>query len=334
MKNCRICPYAMSSAVLAGVTAAALVALFAKHAAAQPYPAKPVRVIVPYAPGGGVDIMARIAAQKFGERMGAQFVVDNRGGGGTVIGTEIVARAPADGYTLLFANPGLTSSPALNLKLPFDPVQGFAPVGLWASSFNVLIVHPSLPVKTLKDIIALAKAKPKQLNYASAGSGSATHLAMELFQRETGIDLVHIPYKGAGPALNDVLGGQVTIKFSTTPSILEHLRTGRLRALAASSAKRLAVLPQVPTIAESGYPGFEVNNWYGIVAPAQTPPDVVGRLNSEMNAMLTAGEVKERIIALGNEPAGGTAEQFGERIRKEVVLWQTLFAELKAKQRL
>jgi tripartite-type tricarboxylate transporter receptor subunit TctC len=306
-------------------------ALCSGDAAAQSYPAKPVRIIVPYAPGGGVDIMARIAAQKFGERMGAQFVVDNRVGGGTVIGTEIVARAPSDGHTLLFANPGLTSSVALNQKLPFDPVQSFAPVGLFASSFNVLIVHPSVPVKSLKELIALAKSQPRQLNYASAGNGSATHLVMELFQSATGIDLVHIPYKGAGPALNDVLGGQLTIKFSTTPSILEHLRNGRLRALAVSSAKRLSVLPQVPTIAESGYPGFEVNNWYGIVAPAHTPPEIVGGLNREMNAMLGAGDVKERVIALGNEPTGGTAEQFAERIRKEVVLWQTLFAGLKAK---
>jgi len=310
-----------------------LAALCAAQLAAQPYPAKSVRIIVPYAPGGGVDIMARIAAQKYGERMGTQVIVDNRGGGGTIIGTEIVARAAPDGYTLLFANPGLTSSAALNDKLPFDPVLSFAPVGLFASSFNVLLVHPSVPVKSLQEFVALAKARPKQLNYASAGTGSATHLAMEVFQRATAIDLAHIPYKGAGPALNDVLGGQVTIKFSTTPSILEHLRNGRLRALAVSSAKRLAVLPQVPTIAESGYPGFEVNNWYGIVAPAHTPHEIVARLNNEMNAMLGAGEVRERIIALGNEPAGGMPEPFAERIKKEVALWQTLFAGLKTKPR-
>lgn len=306
-----------------------LATLCAAQAAAQSYPSKAVRIIVPYAPGGGVDIMARIAAQKYGERTGVQFIVDNRAGGGTIIGTELAARAAADGHTLLFANPGLTSSAAFNDKLPFDAVQSFAPVGLFASSFNVLLVHPSLPVKSLQEFVALAKAKPKQVNYASAGTGSATHLVMEVFQRATGIDLVHIAYKGAAPALNDVLAGHVTIKFSTTPSILEHLRGGRLRALAASSAKRLAVLPHVPTIAESGYPGFEVNNWYGIVAPAHTPREIVGRLNSEMNAMLGAGEVKERVIALGNEPAGGTPEQFGERIRKEVALWQAMFAGLK-----
>jgi tripartite-type tricarboxylate transporter receptor subunit TctC len=298
---------------------------------AQQYPAKPVRVIVPYAPGGGVDIMARLAAQKYSERMGAQFVVENRAGGGTIIGTEAVARAAPDGYTLLFANPALTSSPALNEKLPFDPVQSFAPVGLFVSSYNVLVVHPSVPVKTVKELVALAKRQPGQLNYASAGNGSAIHLAMETFQSAAGIQLVHIPYKGAGPAMNDVLGGQVTIMFTTAPPAVEFIRSGRLRALGVSSAKRLAVLPNVPTIAESGYPGFEVNNWIGMVAPAQTPRDIVARLNSEMNAMLVLPDFKERITSLGNQPAGGTPEQMGERLKKEVALWRKVFAPAKSK---
>ena len=295
---------------------------------AQQYPAKPVRLIVPYAPGGGVDIMARLAAQKYSERMGAQFVVENRAGGGTIIGTEAVARAAPDGYTLLFANPALTSSPALNEKLPFDPVQSFAPVGLFVSSYNVLVVHPSVPVK---ELVALAKRQPGQLNYASAGNGSAIHLAMETFQSAAGIQLVHIPYKGAGPAMNDVLGGQVTIMFTTAPPAVEFIRSGRLRALGVSSAKRLAVLPNVPTIAESGYPGFEVNNWIGMVAPAQTPRDIVARLNSEMNAMLALPDFKERITSLGNDPAGGTPEQMGERLKKEVALWRKVFAPTKSK---
>ncbi|MGZ5224096.1 MAG: tripartite tricarboxylate transporter substrate binding protein [Burkholderiales bacterium] len=315
------------SCVLASLAAA----LCASHVQAQQYPLKPVRLIVPYAPGGGVDIMARVAAQKYSERMGTQFIVDNRAGGGTIIGTEAVARAAADGYTLLFANPALTASPALNEKLPFDPVQSFAPVGLFASSFNVLVVHPSVPVKTVKEFVALAKREPGQLNYASAGNGSAIHLAMEMFQSTAGIQLVHIPYKGAGPAMNDVLGGQVTIMFTTAPPAVEYIRAGKLRALGVSRAKRLPVLPNVPTIAESGYPGFEVNNWLGIVAPANTPREIVGRLNSEMNAMLGLADLRERITSLGNEPGGGTPEQFGDRLKKEVVLWQKMFARSKSK---
>ena len=308
-------------------------ALCATPVDAQQYPSKPVRLIVPYAPGGGVDIMARVAAQKYSERTGVQFIVDNRAGGNTIIGTEAVARAAPDGYTLLFANPALTSSPALNEKLPFDPVQSFAPVGLFVSSYNVLVVHPSVPVKTVKELVALAKRQPGQLNYASAGTGSAIHLAMETFQSTAGIQLVHIPYKGAGPAMNDVLGGQVTIMFTTAPPAVGHIRAGKLRALGVSSVKRLPVLPNVPTIAESGYPGFEVNNWIGMVAPAHTPREIIVRLNSEMNAMLALAEVKERITSLGNDPAGGTPEQMGDRIKKEVALWQNVFARSKAKPR-
>jgi tripartite-type tricarboxylate transporter receptor subunit TctC len=313
------------------VFAALAAVLCAAHVQAQQYPAKPVRVIVPYAPGGGVDIMARLAAQKYSERLGAQFIVENRAGGGTIIGTEAVARATPDGYTLLFANPALPASAALNEKLPFDPVQSFAPVGLFASSYNVLVVHPSVPVKTLKELVALAKRQPGQLNYASAGNGSAIHLAMETFQSAAGIQLVHIPYKGAGPAMNDVLGGQVTIMFTTAPPAVEYIRAGKLRALGVSSAKRLPVLPNVPTIAESGYAGFEVNNWLGIVAPAHTPREIVGRLNSEMNAMLGLADLQERITSLGNDPAGGTPEQMGDRIKKEVALWQKVFARSKSK---
>ncbi len=283
-------------------------------------------MIVPYTPGGGTDIMGRLAAQKYSERFGVQFVVENRAGGGTVIGTELVARAAADGYTLLFTNPALSASPALNEKLPFDPVQSFAPVGQFASSYNVLVVHPSVPVKTVAQLVALAKAKPQQLNYASAGNGSAIHLAMEMFESAAGVQLVHIPYKGAAPALTDVVGGQVTIMFATAPTVTDFVNAGRLRALGASSAKRLAVLPKVPTIAESGYPGFEVNNWLGMVAPAQTPPEIILKLNGEMNAMLAQPDVRERIASFGNDPAGGTPEQMGERIRKEVVELKKIFA--------
>ncbi len=314
------------------VTAFAAV-LCAVPAQAQQYPSKPVRVIVPYTPGGGVDIMGRLAAQKYSERFGVQFIVDNRSGGGTVIGTEAVARAAPDGYTLLFTNPALSASPTLNDKLSFDPVQSFAPIGHFASSYNVLVVHPSVPVKSLKELVALAKSKPGQLNYASAGNGSAIHLAMEIFESAAGIQLAHIPYKGAAPALTDVLGGQVTIMFSTAPPSVDFIHAGRLRALGVSSAKRLPVLANVPTIAESGYPGFEVNNWLGLVAPAQTPPEIIARLNNEMNAMLALPEVRERIAALGNDPAGGTPAQMGDRIKKEVVELKKVFAASKTKMR-
>ena len=323
----------MSKRSTADVFGILAITLCTVHVEAQQYPSKPVRLIVPYAPGGGVDIMGRIAAQKYGERLGTQFIVENRAGGGTIIGTEAVARAAPDGYTLLFTNPALPASAVLNDKLPFDPVQSFAPVGLFASSYNVLVVHPSLPVKTLKEFVALATAKPAQLNYASAGNGSAIHLAMVAFESTAAIQLVHVPYKGAAPAMTDVLGGQVSIMFSTAPPAVEYIRAGKLRALGVSSAKRLPALPNVPTIAESGYPGFEVNNWLGIVAPAQTPREIIARLNSEMNAILALADVRERITSLGNDPAGGTPEQLGDRIKKEIELLEKVFAGSKLKPR-
>ena len=228
-------------------------------------------------------------------------------------------------------NNALSASTSLNDKVAFDPVQSFAPVGHFASSYNVLVVHPSVPAKTIKELVALAKAKPGQLNYASAGNGSAIHLAMEMFENAAGIQLTHIPYKGAAPALTDVMGGQVTIMFGTGPSAADFILAGRLRALGVSSVKRLAVLPKVPTIAESGYPGFEVNNWLGLLAPAQTPPEIIARLNTDMNATLAQPDVRERIAALGNDAVGGTSAEFGERIRKEVADLKKVFSKMKTR---
>jgi tripartite-type tricarboxylate transporter receptor subunit TctC len=298
---------------------------------AQNYPARPVRIVVPYAPGGGVDIMARIVGAKLSERLGGQFIVENRPGGGTVIGTELVAKAPPDGHTLLFANPALAANPALVEKLPYDTVKSFASVIMVAASYNVLVVHPSLPVKSTKELVALAKARPGQLNYASAGEGSAIHLAMALFQNVTGIDVVHIPYKGAGPALTDVVGGQVTVMFIATPPAVGYVKAGRLRALGMTSARRLAILPEVPTIAESGYPGFEVNNWYAVMAPAETPKEIVARLNSEINALLQSPDARERISGLGADVAGGTAEQFAQRLQGEIATWRKVLAKKPAR---
>jgi len=307
-----------------------LATVIAVPAGAQNYPAKPVRMIVPYAPGGGVDIMGRITATRLSERLGVQVVVENRGGGGTVIGTDAVAKAPADGYTLLFGNPALSANPALNDKLPYDTLKHLTPVAMVAASFNVLVVHPSLPVKTVRELVAMAKSKPGQLNYASAGDGSAIYLAMAMFQNTAGIDVVHIPYKGAGPALIDVVGGQVPMMFIASPPAVTYVNAGKLRALGVSGVKRLPVLPDVPTIAEAGYKGFEVNNWYGVLAPGDTPSAIIVRLNGEINAMLNSTDVKERMAALGAEPAGGSAEQFGRRLRDEIGLWRKVFAGMGA----
>jgi tripartite-type tricarboxylate transporter receptor subunit TctC len=298
---------------------------------AQQYPARPVRLIVPYASGGGVDIMGRIIAAKAAERLGAQMIVENRGGGGTIIGTEAVAKAAPDGYTLLFANPALAAAPALNANLPYDTLKSLAPVIMVAASFNVLVAHPSLPVKSVKDLVALARSKPGQLNYASAGDGSAIYLAMAMFQNTADIELVHIPYKGAGPALIDVVGGQVPMMFIASPPAVGFISAGKLRGLGVSSARRLAILPDIPTIAESGYPGFEVNNWYSVMAPADTPSAVIARLNAEINAILAAPEVRQRIAALGAEPAGGTPEQFGRQLKVEMAAWAKVFGKPKTK---
>jgi tripartite-type tricarboxylate transporter receptor subunit TctC len=317
----RVCTAGTAFAVLVLLTCFAA----APDLHAQQYPIKPVRIIVPYTPGGGVDIMARIFAAKLSERLGSQFIVENRAGAGTIIGTEAVARATPDGYTLLFANPALAATPALVDKVPYDTLKSFASIGMAGASFNVLVVHPSLPVKTVRDLVALAKAKPGELNYASAGTGSAIHLAMELFQSTSRIELIHIPYKGASPAITDVLGGQVPLMFATTPPAVEYMKTGKLRALGVSSARRLDVLPAVPTIAESGYPGFEVNNWYAFVAPAQTPRAVITKLNAEIVSILALPDVRERVAALGNETQSSTPEQFDERLRKEIALWRDVF---------
>jgi len=304
--------------------AALLVGGSIAQVAAQPYPVKPVRMVVPYAAGGGVDIVGRFIAKALSDRLGVQFVVDNRAGGGTIIGTEIVARAAPDGYTLLIANTALTASPALHARLPFDPVQSFTAVVQISSSYHVLVVHPSLPVQSVKELIAIAKAKPGQLNYASAGVGSAIHLAMEIFQREAGVRFVHIPYKGAAPAVTDVLGGQVPIMFASTSTSVDLIRAGRFRALGVGSAKRSPLFPEVPTLAETGIPGFDMNSWVGMVAPAGSRGDIVARLNGETNAILKTPEAQRFFEKTGPVVAGGTAEQLGALIKKEVSLWRKI----------
>jgi tripartite-type tricarboxylate transporter receptor subunit TctC len=295
-------------------------------AVAQTYPVKPVRMVVPYAPGGGVDIMARILAPKLSATLGQQFVIDNRGGAGAVIGTDLVGKAAPDGYTLLFTNPAHVSNPALNAKLPFDAVRDFTAVGLAGLSSSVLVVHPQTPAKTVKELVALALAKPGQLNYASAGVGSAIFLAMELFKSTAKIEVVHIPYKGAGPAMTDVIGGQVPLMFIAISPSLPHIKAGRLRALGTSSAKGLPVLPEVRPIADT-FAGFDHTDWYGVLAPAGTPAAIVSRLNREINNAFTAPDVRERVLGLGAEPQGGSVQEFDARIKTEIRKWAGVFGK-------
>ena len=288
---------------------------------AQSYPAKPLRIIVGYPPGGTVDFMARIVATKLSEIFKQQVIVDNRPGAGTVIGTEIVARAAPDGYTLLMANIAFGANPSLVAKLPYDTVKDFAPVSLVALLPSFLVVHPSLPVHSVRELVALAKARPGQLSYASAGNGSLLHLTMERFKAVAGVNILHIPYKGAAPALSDVLGGQLAIMFIPGPPALQHIKSGRIHALGVTSAARVSLLPDVPTIAESGYPGFELYDWEGIIAPANTPAPVVARLNGEINNILGTPEVKEYILSQGASATGSTPEELAQRIRNEIAIW-------------
>ena len=282
--------------------------------AAQPatvYPTKPVRLIVPFAPGGGTDIIARLVARDLGERWGQSVVVDNRGGSGGVIGTDIVAHAAPDGYTLLVSTgTGFIINPLLLPKLPYDPFKDFEPVTLLAINPTMLVVNASLPVTSVKELIAYARARPGQLNYASAGNGSPIHLGMELFKSMTGTDIVHVPYKGSVPALTDLLAGQVQVMLNTMPTILPHVRTGKLRALAVGSARRARAVPDLVTVAEAGVPGFEAVTWAGLSAPAKTPGTVVRKLSGAVARVLADTETVQRLAAQGAEAQPGTPEEF------------------------
>ena len=308
----------MNKNLLACVCAALAIA----DAAAQaPYPSKPVRMIVPSSAGGGSDIIARIVAPKLGERLGQQIVVENRAGAGTMIGTEAVARAAPDGYTLLMGISTLATNPAIYKKVSYNALTDFSPITLVLSAPNVLVVHPSLPVKTVKELLWFSEARPGQINYASAGAGTNPHLSMELFLSMAKLRMVHIPYKGSAPAIIDLVAGQVPVSMATMLTGLPHVRSGRLRALGVTSAKRTAVAREVPTIAESGVPGYEAVQWYGVLAPAQTPKDIVTRLHRETVAILQLPDVKERFAADGGDPGGNTPEEFARYIRSETEKW-------------
>jgi len=299
--------------------------LGAEAGQAQAWPSKPLRWFIPFPPGGGTDVMSRVIAQKLSERLGQPVVVENRAGSGGTIGLEAAARAPADGYNVVMGQAAnLAVAPALYKKLPYDPVKDFAPVTNAVSAPLVLVVNPALPVKTVKELAALARARPDQLTFGSPGNGTAGHLAGEQFKIAAKGRMTHIPYKGNVPAMTDVLGGQISMLFSTIPPVLGQVRTGRLRAIAATGADRAAVLPAVPTMVESGLPAFVLVNWWGVLAPAGTPPDIVSRLNGEIVKVLQLPDVRERIATEGGEPSPTSPEQFAKFISAEVVKWGAL----------
>ena len=307
---------------LASVLCTAMIALPAAGAWAQSgYPSKPVRMVVPSSPGGGTDITARILAPKLTERLGQQVVVENRAGAGTMIGTEVVAKAPPDGYTLLMGLSTLAINPAMYKKVPYDALRDFAPISQIIAAPNMLVVHPSVPVKTVKELIAFARARPGQLNYASAGQGTNPHLSMELFLSMTGLKVVHIPYKGLAPGIIDLLAGHVSLAAATMLTGLPHVRSGRLRCLGTTGAKRAAVLSDFPTVSEAGVTGYEASQWYGVLAPAQTPKEIVTRLHTELTRILQAPDMRERLIADGTDPVGSSPDEFARYIQSELTKW-------------
>jgi len=305
----------------------ALALAFATSAFAQSYPSKPIKIVVPYPPGGFNDTLGRTLAAKFTEAWGQPAVVENKPGANTLIGSDFVAKSPPDGYTLLVVAFPFAVTPSLIRNMPYDTLKDFAPVVLAAQSPNLLVVNPSLPVKSVGELIALAKAKPNSLSYASTGNGSSNHISMELFKSLAGVQIVHIPYKGSAPAVTDLLGGQVHLMFDNVPNVLPHVKAGKLVALGQTGVKRSPLISDIPTVAEAGVAGYEVTVWFGLVAPAGTPREVVQKLNAETLRILAMPDVRERFLAQGVEPAGGTPEQFGEHIRTQMAKWAKVVAD-------
>jgi len=304
---------ALSFAVLAGVCA---------NASAQEYPVKAIRFIAPNLPGGPTDILARLIGQKLAESFGQPVVIENRAGAGGNIGTEAAAKSPPDGYTLVTGNNAtFGANVSLYKHLAFDPVKDFAPIVLVGTQPNILVVHPSLPVTSVKQLIALAKARPGELNYAGSGMGAVAHLAAELFKTMAQVNIVHIPYKSAAPALIDVIAGQNQLMFATSLSVQPHIKSEKLRALAVTTAKRSRLMPELPTIAEAGVPGFAAMTWHGVLTTGGTPPAIVNKLNAEINRILQLPDVRERLGALGAEIIGGTPKEFADHIQREIPKW-------------
>jgi tripartite-type tricarboxylate transporter receptor subunit TctC len=312
--------------LLVAMFAAALMQSIPCHA--QSYPSKPIRLIVPFPPGGGNDILARTISQKLTESIGQQVVIDNRGGAGGNIGAETAARAVADGYTLFLGGVGSHgTNPGLQAKLQYDPIRDFAPITLIAAAPLVVVVHPSLPAKSVGELIQYAKAHANQINFASSGTGSIAHLAPEMFMAMAKIRMTHIPYKGTGPALTDLLGGQVQLMMNSAVSMLPQVRNGKLRAIALTGTHRLAALPELPTIAESGLPGYDAASWYGILAPVKTVRPIVDKLNREIVTIVRLPELRERLAGDGAEAVGNSPEEFAAYIKREVARWAVVIRE-------
>lgn len=307
---------------LGGAALGVAAAIGAGDVYAQTYPTKPIRMICPFPPGGTTDVVARIVAQGLTEAWGQQVIVDNRPGAGALIGTEMAAKSPADGYTVLLGS--ITThavNPALHKKLNFDVINDFAPVTLVVSSPQLLAVHPSVAAKSAKELIALAKTKPGQLNYASAGSGTSPHLTFELFKTAVGVDIRHVPYKGTGPAITELVGGQVQAMITGVVALMPHVKSGKLRGLAVTSKARVGALPELPTIIESGVPNFDVSSWFGVFLPAGTPRAVVTKMNGQIRKIVETPEVRKRLVDLGADPETNTPEQFAAYVRSEKVRW-------------
>jgi len=312
----------MRGTLIASLIAACAAGIVAARAgAADSYPVRPVRIIVPFAPGGGTDILARILGARLNDRLGQNFIVDNRPAGSGIVGAEIAARSAPDGYTLLCAYSSLASSAPLFSRLPYDPVRDFSPIILIATSQLVLLAHPSLPAANVRELIAYAKANPNKLNYGSSGPGSTPHLAFELMNSMAGIQMTHIVYKGIAPAVAAQLGNEVQLSLTPVVVSLPHMKTGRLRALAVGGLQRAATLPDIPTINESGLPGFEVIAWYGMLAPARTPRPLIELLNKEIRAVIEIPDVKRNLLEQGLDPAPGTPEQFAALIKSDMEKW-------------
>jgi tripartite-type tricarboxylate transporter receptor subunit TctC len=304
-----------------------VVALLTAAAVAQSYPSRPVRLIIPFPPGGSNDIVGRMIGAQLGDRLTQPVIVDNRTGAGGTIGTDVAAKAPPDGYTLLLVSIAHAFNTAMYKRLPYDPVESFVPVAMLGTGPAVLVVHPSRPVRSVQELTALAKQKPGELNWATAGVGSFQHLASALFRQQAGIDVVYVHYKGGGPAMMDLIAGHADVSMGSLIQMLPHVRSGKLRALGTTGAKRSAVLPDVPTVAEAGVPGYGATNWWGIVAPAGTPPAIIERLHAELAAILTSAETKKRFEAEGAEAVPMSPEEFGRFIQAETAKWARVVKE-------